>query len=159
MSPFLRRKLFGFVFGLVITVPFILHGIGHKGWDPIGQATGITGTASTVTSVLLEQMAVQTLDPSISEANATATGNGRATQLADVIQALTDNGFIGSGAQQANDPSTTPTDPALSGLNTPAAPPTFSETTSDITAHFLVLGIHGTCVISITNGQASRTCK
>lgn len=152
----MRRKLFGFVFAVVITVPFLLHGIGHKGWDPIGQATGITGTASTVTSVLLDQMAVQTLDPSISEANATATGNGRATEIEDIVQALTDNGYIGNGAQQVTP---VPTDPALSGLNTPASPPTFTETASTITAHFVVLGIHGACTISIVNGQALRDCK
>lgn len=160
MHPMLRRKLFGLVVGLVVTLPFVLHGIGHKGWDPIGQAFGILSKTSSISSTLMEQMAVSTLDPSIAEANATALASGRTTTLADVWQTLTDNGYILDGSAQNPNPAPIPTPSDLIGLTDPTAiPPTFTQTSSSITAGFVVLGIHGSCIITINNGTTSRTCK
>lgn len=130
MRRYFHRKLFGWVFALVISIPFALHGIGHKGWDPIGQlfgtsglSSGIPGSPDSLKTSIMNQMAVSTIDPSINEANSTALAAGRATTIQDVWDALNNNGEVGdaTNANSAVSGSTvTPGDP-LQG-NTPSTP-------------------------------------
>lgn len=190
----LNRKLFGFVLTLVISTPFILHGIGHKGWDPIGQMFGTSGLTSalgsgakTLQSSMMNQMAVSTIDPAISDANTNSAALGRQTNIEDVWQALNNTGATGNTTTgdatmngtvaiagdpvQNNDPvqSPAPTNSKLAGAtqsvagmlgaSTTVAPPTFTQTPTSIIASFTVGGVHGTCTITIVNGQAVRTCS
>lgn len=152
----LNRKLFGLVFGLVITVPFALHGIGHKGWDPIGQMIG-TNDLKAIPSMLVDQIAVSQIDPSLDQANTTATSEGRSTILADVWLSLDGLGAIGVGAQGTQEPHPTPTDG--SGLpSTLMTPPVFADHGDSISATFTVMGVSKVCTITISNGLAIRSC-
>lgn len=164
----INKKLFGLVFGIVITVPFVLQGIGHKGWDPIGQAFGLGGASLTAgSSVIIDQVAKQDIDPSLASANATASQAGRATTLDDVWGALSDFGVATNPDAPVNPNAPTATntisDPSLSGVNSNPTNfiPVFTNQGSSIHVVFNALGVPGICNITIdpTTNIAIRTCR
>lgn len=162
----INKKLFSLVFGIVITVPFVLQGIGHKGWDPIGQAFGLGGASLTAgSSVIIDQVAKQDIDPSIVSANATASQAGRATTLDDVWGALSDFGVATNpdAPVNPNAPIITSPDSSLSGVNSNPTNfiPVFTNQGNSIHVVFNALGVPGICDITINpvTNIAVRTCK
>ena len=77
-----NRYLFGLVFGIVVSIPFILHGCSS---DDGGSVDPMT--------VARQQIAIVVVDPYTTQANDLAASQGRPTTIADVAA------FIPGGSQ------------------------------------------------------------
>lgn len=160
---YMNKKLFYLIISVIITIPFGLHGIGHKGWDPIGQMIGIGSPSDLLqtTSAVVNEVGQTDIDPSLAMANATALAQNRATTIDDVWAALSDAGLVSSGDTTVSSASPDPTATDLSGFTSTASAPVFTNNVTSITATFTTIGIKGTCTITIdpTKAIAVRTCK
>ena len=164
----LNKKLFGLVFGLVVTIPFVLQGIGHKGWDPIGQVFGLGSTSDLTagTQTIVDEVAKTEMDPSLNMANQTAQDSNRATTIADIWSALSDYGIATNPDDPSNpsQPTTGISDGSGSSagvVSSGATVPVFTNQGDHIHAVFNAFGVPGVCDLSIspTTNLAIRTCR